>query len=133
MYCKNCGNPMDPGVEICGFCNCIKGTGLSYCAYCGRPVDPQSPVCLCCGSPLRQDSGAKPKRKLIAGLLGIFLGVFGAQNFYLGFTGKAMAQLLMPLLTCGVLAPVSIIWGIVEAIQYLSGARRTDARGICLR
>lgn len=32
--------------------------------------------------------------KIAAGLLGIFLGTLGVHNFYLGYTGKAVAQLL---------------------------------------
>lgn len=41
------------------------------------------------------------KSKMAAGLLGIFLGSFGVHNFYLGYTGKAVAQLLHTVLTCG--------------------------------
>ena len=39
--------------------------------------------------------GYSQKSKLAAGLLGIFLGCFGVHNFYLGNTGKAVAQLLL--------------------------------------
>ena len=38
------------------------------------------------------------KSKIAAGLLGIFLGSFGVHNFYLGYTGKAVAQLLLLLI-----------------------------------
>ncbi len=44
------------------------------------------------------------KSKMAAGLLGIFLGAFGVHNFYLGYTGKAIAQLLISILSCGFLA-----------------------------
>ena len=40
------------------------------------------------------------KSKIAAGILGIILGCFGVHNFYLGFTGKAIAQLLITLLSC---------------------------------
>ena len=40
-------------------------------------------------------AGYAQKSKLAAGLLGIFLGCFGVHNFYLGNTGKAVAQLLL--------------------------------------
>ena len=39
------------------------------------------------------------KSKAAAGLLGIFLGCFGFHNFYLGYTGRAVAQLLITLLS----------------------------------
>ena len=35
-----------------------------------------------------------PKNKTTAGLLAIFLGVFGAHKFYLGFTGPALVFIL---------------------------------------
>lgn len=41
--------------------------------------------------------GQSSKSKLAAGLLGIFLGGLGVHNFYLGNTGKAVAQLLLTL------------------------------------
>lgn len=61
-----------------------------------------------------------PKSKLAAGLLGIFLGTFGVHNFYLGYTGKAVAQLLITLLSIGMLAWVSSIWGLIEGILILA-------------
>lgn len=77
------------------------------------------------------------KSKLAAGLLGIFLGALGAHNFYLGYTGKAIAQLLISLLSLGILACVSSIWGTIEGILILAsqpgGKWNQDANGIPLR
>ncbi|RAX20907.1 TM2 domain-containing protein [Actinomyces sp. Z5] len=77
------------------------------------------------------------KSKVAAGLLGIFLGSLGVHNFYLGYTGKAVAQLLITLLSFGILAVVSAIWGLVEGIIILTatpGAQPwgVDARGVPL-
>ncbi|CED91714.1 TM2 domain [Actinomyces succiniciruminis] len=77
------------------------------------------------------------KSKVAAGLLGIFLGSLGVHNFYLGYTGKAVAQLLITLLSLGFLAVVSAIWGLVEGIIILTatpGAQPwgVDARGVPL-
>lgn len=70
------------------------------------------------------------KSKLVAGLLGIFLGTFGVHNFYLGYNGKAVAQLLMTILSCGALAAVSAVWGLIEGILILAGSTiTTDATG----
>ena len=66
---------------------------------------------------------------MAAGLLGIFLGCFGVHNFYLGYTGKAVAQLLITVLSCGLLWIVSAIWGLVEGIMILSGSITVDAEG----
>lgn len=59
------------------------------------------------------------KSKIAAGVLGILLGGLGIHNFYLGFTGKAIAQLLITLLSVGFLSWVSAIWGLVEGILIL--------------
>lgn len=42
------------------------------------------------------DANTNPnaKSKMAAGLLGIFLGSFGVHNFYLGYTTKAVIQLV---------------------------------------
>lgn len=69
------------------------------------------------------------KSKMAAGLLGIFLGSLGIHNFYLGFTGKGVAQLLISLLSCGFLSPISAIWGLIEGILYLTGSNSVDAQG----
>ncbi|KAB7788683.1 TM2 domain-containing protein [Bifidobacterium cebidarum] len=68
-------------------------------------------------------AGHSSKSKLAAGLLGIFLGAFGVHNFYLGNTGKAVAQLLLTcvgwiLIGLGPLA--ATIWGLVEGILILT-------------
>jgi len=69
---------------------------------------------------------------MAAGLLGIFLGAFGVHNFYLGYTGKAVAQLLITILSLGFLAVVSSIWGLIEGVMILTGSIKTDAKGVPL-
>ena len=59
------------------------------------------------------------KSKMAAGILGILLGAFGVHNFYLGHTGKAVAQLLITVLSLGMLSPISAIWGLVEGVLIL--------------
>lgn len=114
-----------------------------FCKYCGKETENE--VCDECKNKENNEtieveatkvesnnttsSAAKPKSKIAAGLLGIFLGAFGVHNFYLGYTGKAIAQLLISLLSCGFLAVVSEIWGLVEGIQILTGSIDTDANG----
>ena len=73
------------------------------------------------------------KSKMAAGLLGIFLGSFDVHNFYLGYTGKAVAQLLITVLTCGFGSFVSGIWGLVEGIMILSGNINVDGKNIPLK
>ncbi len=65
------------------------------------------------------------KSKMAAGLLGIFLGAWGIHNFYLGFTKKAIIQIVVSLVTCG----IGGIWGFIEGIMILCGKINTDANG----
>lgn len=70
--------------------------------------------------------GMSSKSKLAAGLLGIFLGVLGVHNFYLGNIGKAVAQLLITILSLGILSVISAIWGIIEGILILASKPGTE-------
>lgn len=48
-------------------------------------------------------------------LLAVFLGCLGIHNFYIGRTYLAILQLLLSVLTVGILALPVAIWTIVEA------------------
>src|SRR5258708_23603910 len=54
------------------------------------------------------------KSKVAFVLLGIFLGTLGIHNFYAGYTGKGVAQLLITVLTLGYGGIISLILAIVE-------------------
>ena len=69
------------------------------------------------------------KSKMAAGLLGIFLGAWGIHNFYLGNTGRGVAQIILTLVTCG----IASLWGFIEGILILCGSIKTDAQGRPLR
>jgi len=74
------------------------------------------------------------KSKLIAGLLGILLGSLGVHRFYLGYTGIALAQLLITVLSCWILSPITAIWGLIEGILILVGSTiTTDVDGRALK
>lgn len=81
--------------------------------------------------------GTVAKSKVVAGILGILLGSLGIHNFYLGYTGKAVAQLLISVLSLGFLAGVSAVWGLVEGILILTAQPGVhpwgvDAQGVPL-
>lgn len=98
-YCKNCGEPyMTDEAVMCIKCGVAKGQGNNYCHNCGKPLAPDAAVCLNCGVANKQAPAPDAKSKLVAGLLGIFLGTFGVHNFYLGYTGKQSHSLCLPLL-----------------------------------
>lgn len=138
MYCRNCGNLMDDNAVVCVKCGVQKGTGKSFCHNCGQPSNPEANVCVNCGVAFKNTAlNSEAKSKLIAGLLGIFLGSLGIHNFYLGFTKKATIQLLICLvggiLTCGIASFAVSIWGLVEGIMILVGKIDVDANGVPLK
>jgi TM2 domain-containing membrane protein YozV len=55
-----------------------------------------------------------PKSRTAFIVLGIFLGAFGAHNFYAGYTGKAVGQLCLTILSFFYLAVASWIWAVIE-------------------
>jgi len=59
---------------------------------------------------------AAGKSRLVTGLLGIFLGSIGVHNFYLGFTKKAIIQIVVTVVTFG----IGGLWGFIEGIIYLA-------------
>ncbi|WP_055585663.1 TM2 domain-containing protein [Peterkaempfera griseoplana] len=65
------------------------------------------------------------KSKVVAGILQIFLGGFGAGRFYVGSTGVAIAQLF----TCGGLG----FWALIDGILFFTSNDRTDKQGRVLR
>jgi len=135
MFCKNCGNTMDPNAAICVKCGCAVGTGASFCPNCGQATVPGAAACTNCGVALTAAVNGESKSKLAAGLLGIFLGVWGVHNFYLGFKGKAVAQLLLGTvgICVGVGPAASSIWGLIEGIMILCGNVKNDAKGVPLK
>ena len=73
------------------------------------------------------------KSKLVMLILAIFLGWAGGHNFYLGFTSKAVGQLLISILSFGLLAPVSSIWALIEGVVLFGNQHAIDSNGIPLK
>lgn len=134
MNCRNCGNQIDPMAAVCVHCGVAAGTGNRFCGNCGAPSNPGATICTQCGVafPVPVPVGEQ-KSKIAAGILGILLGGLGIHNFYLGYTGKAIAQLLISILSIGFLSFVSCIWGLVEGILILTGSIAVDGKGIPLK
>lgn len=80
--------------------------------------------------PQMMQSGGKSR--MAAGILGLLLGGLGIHNFYLGYTGKAVAQLLITVLSFGLLAFIPAIWGLIEGIMILTDKNYLDADGFPL-
>ena len=128
MFCKNCANPLDPAAVVCVKCGCPRGQGAAYCHNCAAQTPPGAAVCTNCGAPLAVPVQGVQKSKMTAGLLGIFIGSFGVHNFYLGFTNRAILQIVLTVVTCGAAG----LWGFIEGIMILTGSINKDANGVPL-
>ena len=120
MFCKQCGKPIDDGQELCEDCKVKFENTTTHEEPKSEPTQTAQTT---------NTTSTAPKSKIAAGLLGIFLGSFGVHNFYLGYTGKAIAQLLITLLTCRFGAFISSIWGLIEGILILTGSINVDGNG----
>ena len=111
-----------------------------YCTKCGAHNDDYAQMCAHCQAPLPQIGGYQPiqpppiygggqlqdwqargaNKKLAAGICGIVVGSLGVHKFILGYQTEGVIMLLVSLLSCGMLAFVMSIIGIVEGITYLT-------------
>ena len=68
-----------------------------------------------------------PKSRIIYILLALFLGGLGIHNFYAGYIGRGVAQLLITLLLFWLIIPLLVVfvWVIVEMIVI-----DKDAKGV---
>lgn len=153
MFCKMCGKEIPEGKELCDECAAKSAnttstentsnaeTSQNTANYSSQTVNqnttnsnPQNATVI---NNNQANNNPQAKSKLCAGLLGIFLGAFGVHNFYLGFTTKAVVQLLVSLvggiITCGIATVAIQIWGLVEGIMILCGNVTTDANGVPLK
>lgn len=55
----------------------------------------------------------RSEKKLAAGLLGIFAGIFGANKFYLGYINQGLIQIVLNVCTCGAASVIPLIEGII--------------------
>ena len=157
MFCEKCGNELPEGVAFCPACGAPTAAPAAPQPEQAAPVQAppvqesyQQPQYQQAPPQYQQPQYQQPqyqqpyqqpvvpagaqKSKLAAGLLAIFLGTLGVHNFYLGFTKRAVIQLLVSLLTFGIGAPVIAIWALIEGIFYLTAHEgyTADAKGIPL-
>ena len=111
MFCPKCGKENADDVKFCS--NCGQNLAEGERVYEGVDIE---------------GAEATPQKSaLAAGLLGILLGSLGIHNFYLGYTGKAIVQLVLTVTL--VLSFVSAIWGLIEGIMILTGSINVDGNG----
>jgi len=56
MYCKNCGNQIDPNAIACLSCGCDPKRGNKNCHSCGVETNAEQVICIKCGVSLKNQS-----------------------------------------------------------------------------
>ena len=113
-YCSNCGKELEKGIK--------------FCTSCGKSVDGK----ISDTETINEFTSTESRSQIAAGLFGILLGSLGIHNFYLGYTSKAVTQLLLTLvgwILCGIGPLIASIWGLIEGILILTGEINEDANG----
>lgn len=121
IICSNCGNQVEDGNKFCQ--NCGNKIVAATTEVNTKPVAPAVEK-----QPYRP-SNVSPKSRLVALLLGIFLGTLGIHNFYLGKVGKGVVQALLTVvgsLLCGF-----GLFGIMM-LEFLTGPATGQAMALFL-
>lgn len=105
-----------------------------YCSNCGAKLNENADVCVKCGKLVNKrifsDIPEGNKSRIAAALLAFFLGNFGIHNFYLGYYGKAVVQLVLTLFGWFFFGFVIVrIWTLIESIMIFVGSINEDANG----
>ena len=113
---------------------------MRYCTKCGASNDELAQHCVNCHEPLSPVAGYQPMqsvnqgvpgsmidykalgadKKVVAGIVAILLGAFGVHKFLLGYTTEGIIMLAITIVSCGILAIVPSVIGIIEGIMYLT-------------
>ena len=115
-FCSSCGTELEDNENFCHSCGANQNSETTNNT---NPQDETNTV------NTAQPANPQAKSKVVAGLLGIFLGGWGIHNFYLGNTNRGIVQIIVSLVTCG----IGSLWGFIEGIMILAGSINTDADG----
>ena len=103
----------------------IEPVAGKYCHACGATIDRRAEICPKCG--VRQPSEYSDRHgdaptKVVACLLALFLGLFGAHHFYLGATSLGVLYLVLNIFFFWTLV-VPLVFGVIcliEGLVYLT-------------
>lgn len=131
-------------LKACPFCMEKVNAEAKKCRHCGETLDVVLRVAeearrsAAAGAPIVVNNNNNnnnnnvgtaypPKSRLVYILLGLFLGSFGIHNFYAGYSGRGIVQLLLTLFLGWLFFPLLIVWlwVLIEIIAVNRDARGT--------
>jgi TM2 domain-containing membrane protein YozV len=98
-----------------------------FCNQCGNELPANAAICMKCGVatglPPVQVVASKSRTAYV--LLGLFLGGLGIHNFYAGYAGRGIAQLLITLFGGWMCFPwiAVMVWVLVEVCSVTHDAQ----------
>lgn len=111
MFCKNCGKELPEGSTVCFECGAPQNTNVVS-------TQPRAVV--------QTTQPAIVKNKALAAILALFLGGWGANDFYLGYTKTGILKIVLTIVSFGVIGG---IWGLIDFFRIICGQVQTDAKG----
>jgi len=129
VFCTKCGAQNEDYSQFCVRCQTalpvIASRPAAFQADSPPPFQPgyepiQPPAPLYGESPGVDWQRLGADKKILAGILGIVVGGFGIHKFILGYQKEGITMLLVSVLSCGTLAGVMHVIGIIEGIVYLT-------------
>ena len=132
VFCPKCGAQNDDFAQSCLHCQAVLPAigAQPYQAQADyqqpyqpsyEPIQPPTPMYGQYGQPMVQDwKTAGADKKVVAGVCGILVGWLGVHKFILGYRTEGIIMLLVSVLSCGMVAMVMQVIGIVEGIMYLT-------------
>ena len=129
MKCEYCENEVPTGVNRCPSCGAVISFNKEAQQDNQSVVHQAHNVVHSTALPAASQSNAyllaDQKSRAVYVIVGFLLGEFGVHNFYAGYNGRGIAQLLITTLSFGLLFWVSWIWAVIEMLII-----ERDARGV---
>ena len=112
---------------------------MKTCKICHKQVKDDAIFCTNCGNKLidlpKEENEKKvkplpkPKKRKIAFILAIFLGMFGAHDLYLGKKNSFIIKIAIGVVSLGILALLVYVYSIIEGLYIYFNKNYKDGYG----
>jgi len=122
MFCKNCGNQINPNAVACLSCGCDPRRGNKHCNSCGVETNAEQVICINCGVALKNQSLLTEEGKTVAiiaylTIIGFIIAIIqhGSNKTKLGaYHLRQVVGFMITGLVLGILLSLLISMGLYE-------------------